>query len=157
MNTTRPDISNAVRYMGTCARPAREAAGGCDKDHPVYLKGAREMGPTRRKVGRCRLEAFTHASYAEDEEDGGSVSGIVMKFGGASLLWASRTQEFVTLSSSEGEYVTLADCAKHALYLTKLLDFLRPALSKMRVKSRKITKMGFDASRIPSSRTGQST
>lgn len=57
-----------------------------------------------------------------------------MKFGGAAILWSSKTQDCLTSSSSETKYVALADRAKGVLYLKMPLKFLRPELPKMRVK-----------------------
>lgn len=38
------------------------------------------------------------------------------------------------MSSSEAEYIALADCAKEVLYLRMLLECLRPELPKMRLQ-----------------------
>ena len=42
------------------------------------------------------------------------------------ILWFSRTQRCVTLSSTEAEYVALAECLKEVLFVRQILEFLRP-------------------------------
>ena len=42
------------------------------------------------------------------------------------MTWFSRTQKSVTLSTTEAEYVAMADGVKEAMYLRGVLTFLRP-------------------------------
>ena len=46
--------------------------------------------------------------------------------GGASLSWFSRTQEYVTLSTTEAEYVAPADVNKEMLFLRQVWRFMLP-------------------------------
>lgn len=87
-----------------------------------------------REACRRRLEAFADASCAEHQEDRGSVSGIVTKFCGASLSWFSETRACVASSSSEGENVALANCAKDVLYLRMIAELFRPKMPKIKVR-----------------------
>ena len=46
--------------------------------------------------------------------------------GGACVCWFSRTQECVTLSTSEAEYVALGDTVKELLFLRQVWRFMLP-------------------------------
>ena len=46
---------------------------------------------------------------------------------GASACWFSRTRKFVTLSTSEAEYVTLGDAVKELLFLRQFWRFMLPS------------------------------
>ena len=55
------------------------------------------------------MQVFSDADYASKATDRRSVSrGLVMR-GGAYVSWFSGTQKCVTLSTTESEYVALAD------------------------------------------------
>lgn len=47
---------------------------------------------------------------------------------GASVCWFSRTQKCVTLSTTEAEYVALADTIKEAMFLRYVWCFIFPGL-----------------------------
>ena len=46
--------------------------------------------------------------------------------GGASVSWFSRTQKCMTLSTTEAEYVALADIIKEVLFLRQVWRFMLP-------------------------------
>ena len=63
------------------------------------------------------LEVFTDADYASKASDRRLVSGGATMCGAASVCWFSRTHKYVTLSTSEAEYVALGDVVKELLFL----------------------------------------
>lgn len=69
-NTTRPNIPNAVREVARREYDPSVKHWGGVMEILQYLKRTREMNPTFREVGRCRLEAFSYGSYAEDKDIG---------------------------------------------------------------------------------------
>ena len=74
------------------------------------------------------LETYVDADYAHKAEDRRSVSGVAVSCGGTLVSWFSRTQKCVTLSTTEAEYVAVADGVKEALYVRGVLVFLMPSL-----------------------------
>ncbi|CAM9837848.1 unnamed protein product [Discosporangium mesarthrocarpum] len=52
-------------------------------------------------------------------------SGEAIAFAGAAVAWFSRTQQVVTLSSTDADYVALGECEKELLFLSNVLDFLK--------------------------------
>ena len=69
------------------------------------------------------LETYVDADYAHKAEDRRSVSGVAVCCGGTLVPWFSRTQKCVTLSTTEAEYVAMADGVKEALYVKRSVDF----------------------------------
>ena len=55
-----------------------------------------------------------------------SVSGGANMCAGACVCWFSRTQKYVTLSTSEAEYVALGDAVKELLFLRQVWHFMIP-------------------------------
>ena len=47
-------------------------------------------------------------------------------YAGEAVTWFSRTQRYVTLSTTESEYVALGDCIKETLFVRGVLEFLVP-------------------------------
>lgn len=63
------------------------------------------------------IVGFADADWAGAESDGKSYTGFVFKYAGAALLWKNKKQPTVALSSTEAEYIGLAEACKEAIYL----------------------------------------
>ena len=74
------------------------------------------------------LDTYVDADYAHKAEDRRSVSGAGICCGGTLVSWFSRTQKCVTLSTTEAEYVAMADGVKEALYVRGILKFFMPSV-----------------------------
>ena len=72
------------------------------------------------------MQVFADADYASTAADRRSVSGGLVMCGGARVSWFSRTQKCVTLSTTEAEYVALADVIKEMLFLRQVWRFMLP-------------------------------
>ena len=49
------------------------------------------------------------------------LTGYLFQVQGTTISWASKKQDFVALSSTEAEHITLAEASKEAMWLKKLL------------------------------------
>ena len=76
-----------------------------------------DFGITFQRGSGLELVAFTDADYASKATDRRSVSGGATVCAGACVCWFSRTQKCVTLSTTEAEYVALADTIKEAMFM----------------------------------------
>ncbi|CAB1100038.1 unnamed protein product [Ectocarpus sp. CCAP 1310/34] len=119
---TRPDIANAVRAVARyCASPKMvhwKATLGV----LGYVWTTSWMGITfeRGVVTRMRMQVFVNADYASKATDRRSVSGGLVMCGGGCVTWFSRTQKCVTLSTTEAEYMAIADVLKEVLFLRQV-------------------------------------
>jgi len=123
---TRPDIAEAVGCLSrNLERPTKEH---WDAGMKVlrYLKGTINYG-INFQGKNMKLEGYSDASWASTP-DMKSISGYVFMFNNAPISWRSKKQTVVALSSTESEYVALAECIKEAIWLKKLfieLDIMK--------------------------------
>ena len=82
-----------------------------------YVFSTSDFGITFQKGSGLELVAFAGADCAIKAADKRSVSGGAIVCAGACACWFSRTQKCVTLSTTEAEYVALADTIKEAMFL----------------------------------------
>ena len=82
--------------------------------------------------------------YADDDyakaNDRRSVSGIAVTLGGTVVSHSSKTQQIVSLSTSEAEYIAAGDGVKEALFVRAVLFFIAPETSGASRRSLKATR-----------------
>ena len=95
-----------------------------------YLSATAYLGLTFRRESRLEdvqleydIETYVDADYTHKVEDRCSISGVAVCCGGTLVSWFSSTQECDTLSTTEAEYVAMADGVKEALYVRWVLLF----------------------------------
>jgi hypothetical protein len=59
--------------------------------------------------------------WGGEEQDRRSCTGFLCKLAGAAVSWESRKQRTVTLSSTEAEYMAIAEATKEAMYMKGFL------------------------------------
>ena len=133
---SRPDIAFAVHQV------ARFTHSPTDKHEKAiiligrYLKGTRDRGlvydPSKQ---RNRLNAHVDADFAglydcEDHEDPICVksrTGYVISFDGCPVLWKSKLQSLIALSTLEAEYIALSQCMRDLIPLRRVLNDIAEA------------------------------
>ena len=83
---------------------------------------------TFQKGNGLELVAFADADYASKAADRRSVSGGAIMCAGACVRWFSGTRKCVTLSTTEAEYVALADTIKETMLLWYVWNSIFPGL-----------------------------
>ena len=91
-----------------------------------HLRTTSDLSISYQRGSGLNLELFADADYASKVTDRRSGSGRVVICGGAAVSWFSRTQECVTLSTTEAEYVAMSECAKEALFMRHVWCFILP-------------------------------
>ena len=126
---TRPNIASAVRAVARHAH--NPAARHCKAVQKIIacLKATKDLGFVIRRVGDLKLSLFADADYVDRCNDRRSVSGVAVMLGNTAVNASSTTQHCVTISTSEAEYVAMADGTKTALTIKAVLDFVQPYLS----------------------------
>ena len=135
---SRPDLSNPVRELSKCLTKAT------NEHYKEMLQIIRFVQQTKKKGLKLQItdamlrskhvingnEIVWHlsgscdAAFASDKDKRLSVSGFIVKFLGAPVSWRSRLQRAQTLSSTESEYVEIAEVVKELLYLRNILRSL---------------------------------
>ncbi len=84
-----------------------------------YLKGTRDW---KLVYGGQKqdLQGWVDADGASQEHQR-AISSYVFMIDGGAMLWSSKKQELVTLSTAEAEYVAATHAAKEALWLHSLI------------------------------------
>ena len=148
----RPDISYPVIKLSQYStRPARihfEAVRGIYQ----YLKTTRDQGihfwrqqpradlpltpdpvtytdyhnyephESKSTANASTMDIHVDASYANDSTHRKSVTGIIARLAGGTILYKTTFQAIVALSSTEAEFIAACEAGKHSLYIRSILE-----------------------------------
>ncbi|KZV80781.1 hypothetical protein EXIGLDRAFT_569675, partial [Exidia glandulosa HHB12029] len=116
---TRPDISYAVTTLGRFSRNPGLPHWNAVLRVFKYLKGTRDAWLTYGTTSN-ELHGFGDAdgSMADDRR---AISGFALILDGGAVSWSSKSQEIVSLSTTESEYVAATHAAKEVLWARSLL------------------------------------
>lgn len=120
---SRPDLCFSIMYFS-------QFQSNFGVEHWKHLKNVlRYLQHTkayRLKYSQSKMnlnvQAYVDSDFANDLNDRISISGFILKLNGNTVLWKSKKQTVVALSSSEAEYVALANCVTECLFLKQLLE-----------------------------------
>ncbi|KAF3984940.1 hypothetical protein FT663_05492 [Candidozyma haemuli var. vulneris] len=94
-----------------------------------YLKGTSDFAIRYRKVSKPKryvdIKSYSDADWANCKETFKSVSGNIFFIEESPVIWKSKKQTSVALSSLEAEYYALCECVRSANWLKFLLTELR--------------------------------
>lgn len=123
---TRPDISHAVSQLAQHSSSYGLIHITAAKHLLRYIKGTLDRGMSfgKHDVPTRQLSGFADADYANDITTRRSTTGYTISLGGSTVCWRSRRQRSVALSTTEAEYMSMGDCAKHLLWFRRLLYIL---------------------------------
>jgi hypothetical protein len=125
---SRPDISNAVRELSKSMDGATPLAFKEMKRLVKFVIDTNEYGlkiaPSIPKSKKWNLTAYTDSDWAGDKDNRHSVSGYSIFLNGAVVLWKSKLQKPLALSSAEAEYYALCEAAKDVKYISMVLRSL---------------------------------
>ncbi|CAK9820234.1 Copia protein [Anthophora plagiata] len=121
--STRPDISASVAILSQHNKEPTTVDWTEAKRVVRYLKSTihyeLRLGQRDAKKG---LIGFADADWAQNKSDRKSNSGYLFKYYGAPISWSCRKQACVALSSTEAEYVALAEASQEGLWIRRLLE-----------------------------------
>lgn len=119
---TRPDISASVTIISQYnSKPLSTDWTGL-KRIVRYLKGSKDYKLTlNHKEKKDQLIGYADADWAENRESRKSNSGYIFQYLNATISWACRKQTCVVLSSTEAEYIALAEACREGLWIRNFL------------------------------------
>jgi hypothetical protein len=125
MVCTRPDLAHAVsvvsKYMANPGKQHWDAVKWIFR----YLKGTTDYGITFvRQKSDLSVVGYVDADYAGDLDDRRSTTGYVFTLTRGPICWKSMIQSTVAMSTTEAEYMAVAEAAKEALWLIGLVKEL---------------------------------
>jgi len=121
MITSRPDISIAVNYLSRFQSGATDEHWTHLKRVLRYLQGTKDYFLEYRHNQEEPIVGFADADWGSDMESRHSTSGYIFQIFGNTVLWTTRKQGTIALSSTEAEYVALSQSSCEAMWLENLL------------------------------------
>jgi hypothetical protein len=124
MVTTRPDLAYAVsmvsRYMDNPGMAHWRAA----KWILRYLKGTQDYCLTFTGSDPEALYGYSDSDWAGDLDERKSTYGFIFFLAGNAVMWASKRQKSVALSSTEAEFIGASEATRELLWLRKVAKAL---------------------------------
>ena len=117
---SRPDVASAVRVCSQYVQWGADAHWRAAKNILRYLKGTKKHGVVYSYEKDYYLTAYCDSDYAQ-EKDRQSISGYVIYAQGGPVVWKSKKQPTVALSTCEAEYVSLSETIKELLWMSMAL------------------------------------
>lgn len=128
--STRPDIAYAGGTRARFVSNPTYADWIAAKRVLRYLRGTASMGLTFGASdagfgqGVTLAPTFCDADWAGDVSDRVSTTGFVLKVNGSTVIWGSKKQATVALSSAESEYMAAGTAGQEVLWARALLTEL---------------------------------
>lgn len=120
--TSRPDLCAAVNYFGGFQNCYNEQHFTHAKRILRYIQGSIDLRMVyRRHEATEVLVGFSDADWGGDQNDRKSTTGYVFKVYGNVVSWTSRKQATISQSSTEAEYIALAQAVSEAKWMKSLL------------------------------------
>ena len=123
MVCTRPDIAYAVSVVSHFLSNPRRQHCEAVKWIMRYLRGTSNLKLTFGS-GKPVLVGYTDSDMAEDVDNRKSTSCYFMTFSGGAMSWQSRLQKCVALSTTEAEYIAVAEACKELLWMKRFMKEL---------------------------------
>jgi hypothetical protein len=126
---TRPDITFAVSQVARFNSNPKKSHAQAIKTIIRYLRGTHDKGTIVKPTGTLKIDCWVDADFAglhgsepsSDRNCARSRTGWITCLGETPLLWKSKLQTCVTLSTLEAEYVALSDCLRTVVWLKSML------------------------------------
>jgi hypothetical protein len=132
--TTRPDIMFAVHQIAKYSSDPRKEHGEAIVYLVRYLKKSRDLGLRFKPDPSCGFECYCDADFsgnwsaifaAYDPSTAKSRSGWVIFYAKCPIIFASRLQTQVALSTTEAEYIALSMALRDVIPIMELLEEVR--------------------------------
>ncbi|KAE9090712.1 Copia protein [Phytophthora fragariae] len=122
-NATRPDISADLSSLSQYLDCPREMHWRAALRVLHFLKGTFTRGIRFccESGDRTGIRAYADANWGGDKQTRRSTSGVLLLLGGGPVVYKSKRQNTVALSSAEAEYMALSLAAQEVLWLRYLL------------------------------------
>jgi hypothetical protein len=123
MICTRPDIAQAVgavsRFM---ADPGKEHW-DVVKRILRYIKGTLDVSLCFRGL-QFIVKGYVDSDFAGDLDKRRSTTGYVFTLAGGAVIWLSKLQSVVAISTTEAEYMAATQACKEAIWIQRLMEEL---------------------------------
>ncbi|CAJ1933824.1 unnamed protein product [Cylindrotheca closterium] len=151
----RPDITMAVQQCARFCNDPKESHAMAVKRICRYLYKTRHMGlhfkPDKTKGLECYVDADWAGSWRDrtstDPLSSRSRTGYIITYAGCPIVWASKLQTLVALSTTEAEYIALSSSLREVIALMNLINELKSLDFKLSVDTPKVICTVFEDNR----------
>ena len=127
---TRPDLSYAVHQAAWFSHAPRHSHAVAVKRILRYLQTTKDKGMLLTPSSEQRVDCYVDSDFAgmfavENSQDPVSVksrTGYVILYRGSPLLWVSKLQTQIALSTMEAEYVALSQSMRDLIPIRQILQ-----------------------------------
>jgi hypothetical protein len=119
-NLTRPDIMQAVHHAARFMVSPKLTNITAVKRIFRYLQSTKHLGIRFLPTTQNAITVYSDADFANDVQSRKSTTGYCI-FTNGPVLWRSKKQTLTAVSTTEAEYIALADASKAALHIHQLL------------------------------------
>ena len=132
--TTRPDIAYATHQIAKYSADPRQSHGEAILYLVRYLKKTRDLGlkfkPDPSKGFECYCDADFSGNWnkefaSNDPSTAKSRSGWIVFYANCPILWASKLQSQVALSTTEAEYIAMSMALRDVIPIMALVQEMR--------------------------------
>jgi hypothetical protein len=132
--STRPDIAYATHQVARFCEDPRATHGEAVERIAKYLRDTRTEGVILSPNADKNFEVFADADFAgnwykptaaEDPSTAKSRTGYVVRYAGCPVIWASKLQTMIALSSCEAEYISLSQALRDTIPMMSLIKEIR--------------------------------
>jgi len=128
----RPDLTFAVQQCARFCNDPRQEHEEAVKHICRYLLKTKERGLVLKPDKSRGLECFVDADWAgswqdrssHDSMSAKSRTGYMIKYAGCPVVWGSKMQTLVALSTTEAEYIALSSALREVIAIKNLMDEL---------------------------------
>ena len=113
---SRLDMAYAVGVLSQFMQNLGQAHWDAVKRVISYLGSTKELWLTFGGKGQVNLQGYCDSDWASQPHCH-SISGFSFHYGQGSILWSSKKQGLITLSSTEAEYVAETHASKEGIWL----------------------------------------
>ena len=128
---SRPDISSAVHQCARFVADPKVEHGKALKWIGRYLAASKDKGIIYSPKASAGFEGYVDSSFCNnweqetaewDADTARSRTGYVIMISGCPILWASKLQTEVALSTTESEYIALSTATREVLLMRELTE-----------------------------------
>lgn len=124
LSLTRPDIAFSVNKLSQFMTKPTDIHWTTVKRLLCYLHPTAHFGLFLKWNSPFHLHGFSDADWVGNSDDCTSTTGYIIFLGSNPISWSSRKQRFVSRSSTEAEYSTVAHTVSEIYWLVSLLQEL---------------------------------
>ena len=128
LKNSRPDIMLEVGLMARYQATPKQNHLLAIKRIFRYLQGTTHYGLWYPKSKSFTLTAYTDADWASCMDDRKSTSGGAFYLGKSLVSWLSKKQTYISLSTTEAEYIAATSCCTQVMWMKQTLQYMKVSI-----------------------------